>query len=294
MKFTAIDLDNISPPDMVKVLDYNAVLAELVELYQAEYPDWNADVESDPAKAALRIDAHLVIRMGGKVNDGVKACLITTATKADLENLVADFGLERQTIVAETDDEPAIMESDPRLRRRRILAPEALTNAGSVGAYMSNILDNNIIEDAEISTPVAGTVLATLLAFGGSGVASNENITFIEGVLNPDTGRPLTDNLIVQSVDIFAYQIIAVLKIYAGLDFEAILAASIASLNKYLTKQRKLGADIPQTGLTTALMVEGVERVVLNQPTADIAISNVQVAYCPTADIDITYEVADV
>lgn len=292
MQFTAIDLTKLPAPNIIQPLDFDAVLAENVALYKTDFPEWNAEVESDPIMAALRVTAYKEITLRGQINDGAKACMIAKAKKEDLENLVADFGLVRETITPATDDEPAVMETDDRLRKRRILAPEGLTNAGSVGAYMYWAMNNNIIEDALVENPEDGTVKLTLMAFGGSGLASALNLSFIADELNADLRRPLTDNLLLASVEIINYSITAILRIYSGLDFGEIETQALAGLNTYIVDMRKMGSDITLSGINAALKVEGVERVIISAPAADIAISTTQKAYCDPADINISSEVA--
>lgn len=292
MQFTAIDLSKLPAPNIIQPLNFDDVLAENIALYKIEFPEWDATVESDPIMSALRVTAYKEIGLRGQINDGAKACMIAKAEKEDLDNLVADFGLVRETITPATDDTPAVMESDDRLRKRRILAPEGLTNAGSVGAYMYWAMNNNIIEDALVETPVEGTVKITLMAFGDSGAASPSNIAYMAGVLSVDLRRPLTDNLLLESVAVINYTITAILRIYAGLDFAEIEAQALESLNAYIADMRKMGSDITLSGINAALKVEGVERVIISSPAVDIAISATQKAYCDPANINISSEVA--
>ncbi len=294
LQFSAIDLSKLAPPKAVEVLDFDAILAENIALYKIEDPAWTAEIEADPIYAALRVMTYKEVALRGRVNDGVKACFLATATGTDLENLVADFNITRKVLVEATDDTAAVMEKDARLRRRRFLAPEALSNAGSTGAYMFYAMDNDFIQDVLIvEDQSAGTVKLTLLALAGSGLATTENKLAVKATLNPNLIRPVTDLLIVDSCDIVTYTIDAALKIYDGQNFAEVQIAARKKLDLYIESKRKLGADITKSGLHAALTVEGVERVVITAPANDIAISATEAAYCAPADITLISEASN-
>ena len=105
--------------------------------------------------------------------------------------------------------------------------------------------------------------------------------------------RPLTDLLAANSAEIILFSVAATLKIYAGAAASVVEQKSLDGLNVYLVKSHKIGVDITLSGLHAAMTVEGVERVVISAPAADIVVSNIQAAFCLPANITINSEAAN-
>ncbi|HDL8287378.1 TPA: baseplate assembly protein, partial [Yersinia enterocolitica] len=74
-----------------------------------------------------------------------------------------------------------------------------------------------------------------------------------------------------------------VLYIYPGPEAEPVRAAAQARLEIYINTQRRLGRDIRTSAIYAALHVEGVQRVELNAPTADVVLDKTQAAWCTRA-----------
>lgn len=84
----------------------------------------------------------------------------------------------------------------------------------------------------------------------------------------------------VQSAAIVEYQINATLYLYPGPESEPIRAAAVKKLEAYITAQHRLGRDIRLSAIYAALHVEGVQRVELTAPLADIVLNNTQASFC--------------
>ncbi|MGU6209541.1 baseplate J/gp47 family protein, partial [Escherichia coli] len=84
----------------------------------------------------------------------------------------------------------------------------------------------------------------------------------------------------VQSAAIVEYQINATLYLYPGPESEPIRAAAVKKLEAYITAQHRLGRDIRLSAIYAALHVEGVQRVELAAPLADIVLNNTQASFC--------------
>ncbi|HDK0050180.1 TPA: baseplate J/gp47 family protein, partial [Escherichia coli] len=91
--------------------------------------------------------------------------------------------------------------------------------------------------------------------------------------------------LTVQGAEIVRYRIEARLFFYPGPESEPILNAAESSLNTWLGEQGRIGKDVARSAVMAALHVQGVQRVELVQPAADIVISGTQAAYCETFTI---------
>ena len=57
-------------------------------------------------------------------------------------------------------------------------------------------------------------------------------------------------------------------------------SAAEARLGAYISAQRRLGRDIRKSAIYAALHVEGVQRVELAAPVADIVLDSTQASYC--------------
>lgn len=95
----------------------------------------------------------------------------------------------------------------------------------------------------------------------------------------------LADRVTVQSAAIVEYQINATLYLYPGPESEPIRAAAVKKLEAYITAQHRLGRDIRLSAIYAALHVEGVQRVELAAPLADIVLNNTQASFCTDADL---------
>lgn len=274
MSFTAVDLSRLSAPDLIETISYETVLAELIADFSARMVAAGLDapilVETDPAMIVLETVAYRVTIERQRVNEAAKAVMVAYARDADLDNLAAVFGVTRLT--GELDD---------ALRQRVVLAPESYSVAGPEAAYIfwARSVDATIL-DASATSPAPGEVVVTLLSSIGDGTASDAQISAVAAVVNSDPIRPLTDQVTVQSAEIIPYTVTAGLTLFSGPDETVILAASQAGLADYIAQSRRLGYDITLSALYAAMHVEGVQKVTIASPSADVVINQTQAANC--------------
>lgn len=105
--------------------------------------------------------------------------------------------------------------------------------------------------------------------------------------------RPVADRVTVQSAEIVPYQIDATLYVYPGPESEPIRQASEQKLQSYISAQHRLGRDIRLSAIYAALHVEGVQRVELASPQADIVLSKSQASNCTEYQITIGARMSD-
>ena len=79
--------------------------------------------------------------------------------------------------------------------------------------------------------------------------------------------------------------------LYPGPEMEPVRQAAEAKLKAYISAQHRLGRDIRKSAIYAALHVEGVQRVELAKPVADIVLDDTQASYC--ADYTIVIGGAD-
>jgi phage-related baseplate assembly protein len=272
--FTAVDLSRLSAPGLIETIPYETVLADLIADFTARMVAAGNGtptlVETDPAMIVLQTVAYRVVIERQRVNEAAKATMVAFAEGTDLDNLAAVFGVTR--LAGELDD---------ALRQRIVLAPESYSVAGPEGAYIhwARSVDATII-DASATSPTPGVVIVSLLSSGGDGSASAGQIAAVTAVVNNNNVRPLTDQVTVQSAAIVTYTLEAELTIFSGPDDTVILAAAQQRANDYVNASARIGRDVVLSSLYAALTVEGVQRVNLISPTADIAISRTQASKC--------------
>lgn len=287
-----IDLSQLPAPDVVEALDYETLLAErkatLISLYPAEQQDAVARtlaLESDPVVKLIQENAYREVILRQRVNEAAKAVMVAYSLADDLDQLGANNGVTRLTLTAadETTIPPtdAVMESDDDYRVRIASAFEGLSVAGPSGAYEYHAKSaDGRVADASAISPSPACVTITVLAREGNGQAAADLLAVVDVALNDENVRPVSDRVTVQSAEIIEYSIDATLYLYPGPEAEPIRAASEAKLAAFITAQARLGRDIRKSALYAALHVEGVQRVDLAAPVADVVLDKTQAAYC--------------
>ncbi|EBB9439044.1 baseplate assembly protein, partial [Salmonella enterica] len=143
------------------------------------------------------------------------------------------------------------------------------------------------VADVSVDSPSPACVTITVLSREGDGTASPELLAIVEKALNAEDVRPVADRVTVQSAEIVPYQIDATLYVYPSPESEPIRQASEQKLQSYISAQHRLGRDIRLSAIYAALHVEGVQRVELASPQADIVLSKSQASNCTEYQITI-------
>jgi len=287
-----IDLSQLPAPGVVETLNYETLLAErkatLISLYPAAQQQAIARtlaLESEPIVKLLEENAYREVILRQRINEAAQAVMVAWALDGDLDQLGANNGVTRLVITpADTSTippMPAVMESNDDFRARIASAFEGLSVAGPTGAYEYHAKSaDGRVADASAISPSPASVTVTVLARDGNGSAPTDLLTAVETALNDENVRPVADRVTVQSAQIVNYAIDAELYLYPGPEAEPIRAASQAKLAAYVTAQKRLGRDIRLSALYAAIHVEGVQRVNLIQPVADVVLDKTQAAFC--------------
>lgn len=287
-----INLSLLPAPTVVEVLDYETLLAErkatLISLYpEAERAAISRTLalESEPILKLLQENAYREVILRQRVNDAAKAVMLAYATGADLDQFGGNFNTPRLVIIPADETTipptPALMESDDDYRLRLQDAFEGMSTAGSAGSYRfhARSADGRVADVTAIS-PSPACVTVTVLSRDGDGTASPELLQVVSVALNDEDVRPVADRVTVQSAKITRYGIEATLYLYPGPEVAPILAAANERLRNYVEGMRRLGRSIRRSGIIAALTVEGVERVEVAHPAADIVLDKTQAGYC--------------
>ncbi|MFP1920418.1 baseplate assembly protein [Lonsdalea quercina] len=287
-----IDLSQLPAPAIVEVPDFDTVLRARKAALLALYPESEQAavaatlaLESEPMVKLLQESAYREILLLQRINETAKACMVAYALGNDLDQLAANVNVQRLTVTpADTSVIPpvdAVMESDDDLRQRIPAAFEGLSVAGPTGAYEFHALSaDGRVSDASAISPTPAAVTVTVLSREGDGTASDDLLAVVSQALNDEAVRPVADRVTVQSAAIVPYTVDARLYLYPGPEAEPVRAAAQARLQNYITAQRRLGRDIRLSALYAALHVEGVQRVELLSPAADVVLDRTQAAYC--------------
>ncbi|MFV9297183.1 baseplate assembly protein [Citrobacter amalonaticus] len=287
-----IDLSQLPPPVVVEPLDFETLFAQRKAAFIAMYPEdeqeeiaRTLELESEPITMLLEENCYRELLLRQRMNEAARAVMLAYSTDSDLDNLAVNFNVERLTIQEEDDSVTppveAVMESDPDLRTRTQQAFEGLSVAGPTAAYefWGRSADGRVADISAVS-PTPACVTISVLSREGDGTASDDLLSVVAAAMNDEEVRPVADRVTVQSAEIVPYQIDATLYIYPGPEAEPVRQASEQQLQAYIAAQNRLGRDIRLSAIYAALHVEGVQRVELAQPVADIVLSDYQASHC--------------
>lgn len=300
---STVDFSQLPEPNLIQELDYESIFNERKEKFIALYPateqnQWRTILnrESDPVVKVLQENAYLELLYRNKCNADARSLLLAYAEGSDLDHLaLTEYGLIR-LIVTPADNSvvppsPAIYESDERLRERCILSFDGMNTAGSANAYRYFTLSadgrvDGIKVKSDEATPCFLDIVITQVD-SENGAASEELIQIVQAALDPDTVRPVSDRPTVKSSIATNYQIEAVLYVGKNAEDALLLETANIRLDKYIKNAQKNGESIYLSAIYAALHVNGIERVQIISPTADLVMDNYHHPYCTTKSITV-------
>lgn len=289
---STITLSQLPQPDVIELLDFETILAERKTYFVSLYPaDQQAAIaatlalESEPITKLLQENAYRELILRQRINDAAVANMLAWAKGSDLDNLVANWNVQRLIIQPGDDNAtppvPEIKEDDEALILRALMAWDGLSVAGPTGAYEYFALSaDGKVADAKGSSHAPAEALVTILSTEGDGTADATLIAKVTQALSHEDTRPVADRLSVQSAGIIHYTITAQLHISSqGAEVDVTLQAARDQLAAFINPRRRIGVEVPRSAIDAALHVQGVRKVDLIG-WADIAPSPTQAAYC--------------
>lgn len=288
--FSAIDLSQLPAPAVVEPLDVERIVNDMLADLRSKLPDYTNTLESDPVYKLLEVAAYREWLLRARINDAGRAVMLAYARGANLDNLAALYGIDRQTVVPADESVippiPAVMEDDDRFRLRMQLSVEGHTTAGPVGSYLYHTFSaDERVKDATVESPAPGEVVITILSTEGDGIPSNEVIAKVMDTVTAQSVRPLTDQVTVQVPTLQRYPVVAELVVYRGPDRELIRHAALQNLQAYLNEEKRLGHDVVRSGIFAALHIEGVQRVKVVEPAENRVIEPNEVAVAESINL---------
>lgn len=295
-----IDLSKLPAPDVLEPLDYEQLLAErkekFISLYpESEQPFWRGRLAlaSEPIVKLLEENCYLQLLERQRINNAAQATMLAYATGSDLDVIAANFNVQRLVVQQAQPDAyppiPEILESDTDFRLRTQMAFEGLSVAGPRSAYVFHASSAHAeVADVSVVSPSPANVTVTVLSRLERGVPSEAVLQAVREKLNDESIRPIADRVLVQAVTIHDYQIHAKLHLFRGPEYEPIKQQAEKNLQAYTQDRRRLGRDITLSGIYSALHIEGVQRVELLQPTADIILPVHKAGNCTHVRLEMT------
>jgi phage-related baseplate assembly protein len=296
---TPIDLTQLPAPSVVEVLDFETILAtrkaHLVSLLpEAERAAVTAllALESEPATKLLEENAYQETILRNRVNEAGKAVMLAFALDGDLDQLGANVNVARLVITPANPSAlppvAAVMEDNDAYRLRIQEAPDGLSVAGPKASYEFHARSSDgRVKDASATSPAPASVTVTVLANNDTGIADAELLGTVARALNAEDVRPLGDRLTVQAAQVIDYQIEATLFIGVGPEVPILLDAARANAVRVSQPRRPLGHSIYRSACSAAVHVEGVRKVVLTSPAADIELNATQAARCTAIKLNV-------
>lgn len=287
-----VDLSSLPFPNVLVQLNFEDELQQCKNEILARDPDLAEalNFESEPIVKLLETFAYRLLLKTGQINAKSKALMLAYATGSDLDHLAANRDVYRKTIIpAQPNANPpidAVMESDEDLRRRTHLQPESMS-AGSTGAYQFwGLSAHGHVKDISVETPQEGHISIWVQSHIDE-VAPQVLLDQVDQSLDPDTRRPLTDDVEVKAATPQKWQLNATLVLFPGPDSAVVKAAAEADAQAYIEKISSLGYDVARSGLFHALHQGGVQNVILNSPAADIILPKNKYSKCTGVTINI-------
>lgn len=287
-----IDLSKIASPNVIEALSFEDIVAQMKEAVTVLMPEMAPvlALESEPAVKVIEVCAAFVLLTRARVNDAAKATMLAYATGSDLENLAAIYGVQR--LVTDPGDPEATppvaptYEGDDSLRYRTQMAPEGFSVAGPKAAYIFHAISaDGSVKDVAVSSPSPGAVEVVILSDDGNGSASLDLRQIVSDALNAEDVRPLCDSVSVVSASIVEFSVDAELHFFDGPDVNAVLENARDALAAYLRESHKVGRAVRVSGIHAALHLDGVERVILNSPLADVTTTANQAPFCTSVTV---------
>ncbi|WP_038343007.1 baseplate J/gp47 family protein [Acinetobacter sp. A47] len=296
----SVDFSQLAPPDIIESIEYEEILEQRkTDLILKHSEDERAEItavlqrESEPLTKYLEENAYREVVLRNRINTAARAVLLAFAKGNDLDQVGANYNVKRLVIKPADNSKvppiPAVMESDEVFRERIQLAFDALSVAGPESAYKKFARDaDGRVGDVSVISPAPCYVTVTILqADSENGAASPELVAIVNRALNKEDVRPVGDRPTVQSAKIVNYSINA--KLFIGKDPEAatLLQQAYRNVTAYATKQKRLGRSIRLSAIYAALHIEGVNRVELISPKADVVLTPEQASFCTNIKLDI-------
>lgn len=284
----------MSLPKAVEELSFQAILdRKKAKLRQLAPTIANQLVDSDPAIALLEESTYTEGLLRNKQNQNLLAVMVQYASGSDLDNLGLLYNVTRKLIQEEDNSiippTPAIWENDENLRKRILEAPQGFSVAGPESAYIYyGKLADAKVKDISSRSPEPCNISIAVLSYDGDGTASEELVQKVANQLNDEEIRPLGDRVTVRSAEIINFEVKLKLEIENTPNIPMIIEEVKNNIQNYVNSQHKLVGVMAISGIYASChAIEGVKRVILESPSADIETQDYQAPYCTNIEVSL-------
>lgn len=290
LNYSAFNYGNLPKPEIIEEVSAEALYQENLALFLSEYPQFEDALESDPMVAILKVFSAKEAWYRRRMNWNASQAYLMFAQGTNLDLAAAQFHILRQVAQAADADngiDDDIMEDDATLRRRALLALEAITTAGSSGAYLFHIYTAGEtptkititsdeagevmmkyqfpkdgfaarVRHANVITPNPGIVAWSFMGRIADGQPDTETQAAIAKQLNEGDVAPLTDKKTYQPAQIKYFS--ANIKIYldGGAVAEIVKAECEDAWLAFLSDNCYLGAIVDDAAIARCFKRDGV------------------------------------
>ena len=261
------ELANLPLPIIIEQISYEdryaAFRNQLVAIFAAAGIEYDVeDLETDPAQILLQTASYSDLLLRQRINEAIRANLLAFANGTDLDHLAQFYDVERLT-----------GESDSALRVRVVLAIRGRSTGGTEPRYRSVALgaDPRVADAAVYTVGRDPTVHVAVFSRDNAGVADAELLAKVDAALQAPAVRMVNDRIVVAAASRVAMPVTANIWLLPETS-AAIVEQMKAKLSAAWAAQMGLGRDVTRSWLIANLMIDGVQKVEILAPVADIVV----------------------
>lgn len=259
------ELANLPPPQLVDELSYETTRGLFIARLKAEFDAvgiaYDVDMlETDPGVILMEVAGYIDTGLRQRINEAIRSWFLAYATGSDLDVLAQWYDVARLS-----------GESDDALRRRIVENIKGRSPGGTEARYRAIALGADV-RVADVSVYTVGrdpTVHVAVFSTDNNGVADSALLAKVNAALQAPAVRMVNDTIVVASA---ARQTIAITANVWLLPAapESTLDTIRVSLAAAWARDMLLGRDLTRSWLLSKLQTDGVQRVELLAPVADV------------------------
>ena len=259
------DLAGLARPEIIETIDYEALLGARKQEIVARAASFGfsydvVGLETDPGIILLQESAYREVILRARGNDIARAAYLYYARGSEVDHLGAFYDTIRM-----------VGESDERYKVRIILGVQGRSTGGTAPRYRYVAMSASLrVADAFVYPDALGpNVNIAVFATDNNGDADVALLAAVRAAVTADAVRMVNDRIVVRSAVVTVVPVAADIWLLPNTD-ESVIAALAAGLPALWAAQGGLGRDLTQSWLTARLMSDGVQRVAITGPAADI------------------------
>lgn len=259
------ELASLPAPVIIEEISIEASRQAFVALLQAEFDAAGIDFEvgaldANPAAVLMRVVTYIDANLRVRINEAVRANLLPYSRQGDLDILAQFYDVTR--LSGETDE---------ALRKRVVLAIRGRSTGGTEPRYRSVALGADVrVADAAVYTISRDpTVHVAVFSTDNNGVADAPLLAAVDDALQHPAVRMVNDTIEVAAAARVTVNIVADVWLLPQTSATQI-AAMEAALRAAWEIDILLGRDVTRSWVVARLMLDGVQKISITTPAADV------------------------